>query len=390
MKESVNKMIYLSPPHMSGNEKKYIDQAFASNWVAPVGPNLDAFEIEFAVKLGVKSAVAVSSGTAALHLALRVLGVEEGDVVFCSAFTFIASATPILYQKASPVLIDSEPLSWNMSPIALESALKEAHSIGKLPKAIIVVGLYGQSPDMDSLLVLANSYDVPIIEDAAESLGAKYKGVESGTLGKLGVFSFNGNKIITGSGGGMLVSNDETLIAKAKKLSTQAREPAVHYEHLELGYNYRMSNIIAGICRGQLEVLDDRVEAKRQIFLKYKALLGHIDDLHWMPEPSWSASTRWLSCFSLERPLSEFDPRKLISNLWDTKIEARPLWKPLQLQPLLKGCKFFPHGIGVEARSHSELMYESGVCLPSGSGMSDQDIERVVLVVKENLQRLIK
>ena len=375
---------------MSGNEKKYIDQAFASNWIAPVGPNLDAFEIEFAVKLGVKSAVAVSSGTAALHLALRVLGVEEGDVVFCSAFTFIASVTPILYQKASPVLIDSEPLSWNMSPIALESALKEAHSIGKLPKAIIVVGLYGQSPDMDSLLVLANSYDVPIIEDAAESLGAKYKGVESGTLGKLGVFSFNGNKIITGSGGGMLVSNDETLIAKAKKLSTQAREPAVHYEHLELGYNYRMSNIIAGICRGQLEVLDDRVEAKRQIFLKYKALLGHIDDLHWMPEPSWSASTRWLSCFSLARPLSEFDPRKLISNLWDTKIEARPLWKPLQLQPLLKGCKFFPHGIGVEARSHSELMYESGVCLPSGSGMSDQDIERVVLVVKENLQRLIK
>ncbi len=383
-------MIYLSPPHMSGNEKKYIDQAFASNWIAPVGPNIDAFEIEFAVKLGVKCAVAVSSGTAALHLALRVLDVQEGDVVFCSTFTFIASVTPILYQKALPVLIDSEPLTWNMSPIALEAALKDAHSKGNLPKAIIVVGLYGQSADMDALLKLANFYDVPIIEDSAESLGAKYKGVASGTMGKLGVFSFNGNKIITGSGGGMLVSDDETLIAKAKKLSTQAREPAVHYEHRELGYNYRMSNIIAGICRGQLEVLDERVEAKRKIFLKYKAMLGHIDDLCWMPEPDWSYSTRWLSCFSVVGPLSEFDPRKLISDLWESKIEARLLWKPLQLQPLLKGCIFFPHGIGIEARSHSELMYESGVCLPSGSDMSDQDIERVVLVVKKNLQRLIK
>ena len=385
LKESKNKMIYLSPPHMSGNEKKYIDQAFSSNWIAPVGPNLDAFETEFSDKMGVKSALAVSSGTAALHLALRVLGVEEGDVVFCSAFTFIASATPILYQKASPVFIDSEPLTWNMSPIALESALKEADSIGELPKAIIVAGLYGQSPDMDSLLALANSYNVPIIEDAAESLGAKYNGVASGTLGKLGIFSFNGNKIITGSGGGMLVSNDETLITKARKLSTQAREPAVHYEHRELGYNYRMSNIIAGICRGQFEVLDDRVEARRKIFLKYKELLGDINDLDWMPEPSWSTSTRWLSCFTLARPLSEFNPHKLISSLMDIKIETRPLWKPMQMQPLLLGCKFFSHRVGVEARSHSELTYESGLCLPSGSGMSDQDIERVASAVNENL-----
>jgi len=366
---------------MSGNEQKYIDQAFASNWIAPVGPNLDAFEVEFSVKLGVKSAVAVSSGTAALHLALRVLGVEEGDVVFCSAFTFIASVTPILYQKASPVLIDSEALSWNMSPIALERALKEAQSIGKLPKAIIVVGLYGQSADMDPLLVLADSYGIPIIEDAAESLGAKYKGVKSGTLGKLGVFSFNGNKIITGSGGGMLVSNDETLIAKAKKLSTQAREPAAHYEHLELGYNYRMSNIIAGICRGQLEVLDDRVEAKRKIFKKYKDMLSNVDAIHWMPEPDWSRSSRWLSCFRIQSQ-DYFDPRQLISFLSTKMIEARPLWKPMHLQPLLAGTRFYSERPGVLEKSVSETLYDFGVCLPSGSNMTDADIERVVSSIK--------
>jgi pyridoxal phosphate-dependent aminotransferase EpsN len=381
LKESVNKMIYLSPPHMSGNEQKYIDQAFASNWIAPVGPNLDAFEVEFSVKLGVKSAVAVSSGTAALHLALRVLGVEEGDVVFCSAFTFVASATPILFQKASPVLIDSESLSWNMSPIALERALEDARSIGKLPKAIIVVGLYGQSADMDPLLALADSYGIPIIEDAAESLGAKYKGVKSGTLGKLGIFSFNGNKIITGSGGGMLVSNDETLIAKAKKLATQAREPAVHYEHLELGYNYRMSNIIAGICRGQLEVLDDRVEAKRKIFKKYKEMLSDVDAIHWMPEPDWSRSNRWLSCFRIQSQ-DYFDPRQLISFLSTKMIEARLLWKPMHLQPLLAGTKFYSERSGVAEKSVSEALYDCGVCLPSGSNMTDADIERVVSSIK--------
>ncbi|MDA9905497.1 DegT/DnrJ/EryC1/StrS family aminotransferase [Pseudomonadales bacterium] len=379
-------MIYLSPPHMSGNEKKYIDQAFASNWIAPVGPNLDALEIEFSVKLGVKSAAAVSSGTAALHLALRVLGVEEGDVVFCSAFTFIASVTPILYQKASPVLIDSEALSWNMSPIALERALKEAQGIGKLPKAIIVVGLYGQSADMDPLLALADSYGIPIIEDAAESLGAKYKCVQSGTLGKLGIFSFNGNKIITGSGGGMLVSNDETLIAKAKKLSTQAREPAAHYEHLELGYNYRMSNIIAGICRGQLEVLDDRVEAKRKIFKKYKDMLSNVDAIHWMPEPDWSRSSRWLSCFRIQSQ-DYFDPRQLISFLSTKMIEARPLWKPMHLQPLLAGTKFYSESTGVTEKSVSEVLYDGGVCLPSGSNMTDADIERVVSSIKRFFEK---
>jgi dTDP-4-amino-4,6-dideoxygalactose transaminase len=366
---------------MSGNEKKYIDQAFASNWIAPAGPNLDDFEAEFSIKLGVKSAVAVSSGTAALHLALRVLGVDEGDVVFCSAFTFVASVTPILYQKASPVLIDSEAQSWNMSAIALERALKEAQSIGKLPKAIIVVGLYGQSADMDPLLALADSYGIPIIEDAAESLGAKYKGVKSGTLGKLGIFSFNGNKIITGSGGGMLVSNDETLISKARKLSTQAREPTVHYEHLELGYNYRMSNIIAGICRGQLEVLDDRVEAKRQIFKKYKKMLSDIDAIHWMPEPDWSCSSRWLSCFRIKSQ-DYFDPRQLISFLSSKMIEARPLWKPMHLQPLLAGTKFYSERSGIAEKSVSEVLYDCGVCLPSGSNMTDADIERVVSSIK--------
>lgn len=367
---------------MSGNEKKYIDQAFASNWIAPAGPNLEAFESEFSSYLGARAALAVSSGTSALHLALRVLGVGEGDVVFCSTFTFVASVSPILFQKASPVLIDSEDQSWNMSPIALERALREAQRIGKLPKAIIVVGLYGQSADMDPLLALADSFDIPIIEDAAESLGAQYKGKKSGTLGRLGVFSFNGNKIITGSGGGMLVSNDEALIIKARKLSTQAREPVVHYEHVELGYNYRMSNIIAGICRGQLEALDDRVEARRRIFEKYSEMLSDLEAIRWMPEPDWSRSSRWLSCFGIQ-PLDNYDPRKLILFLSTERIEARPLWKPMHLQPLLAGTEFYSEESRGAEESVSEALYNCGVCLPSGSNMTDDDIARVVSLLKD-------
>lgn len=367
---------------MSGNEKKYIDQAFASNWIAPVGPNLDAFENEFCNKIGSKYSVAVSSGTAALHLALRVLDVGEGDIVFCSNFTFIASVTPILFQQAIPVLIDSDTESWNMSPALLAKALQDACRESKLPKAIVVVGLYGQSPDMRSILGLANQYNIPVIEDSAESLGSKFNDSFSGVMGTIGIFSFNGNKIITGSGGGILASGNAKYIEKARKLSTQAREPVLHYEHKELGYNYRMSNIIAGVCRGQLEVLDDRVKARREIFSKYSQILKEIDGLCWMPEPDWSYSSRWLSCFTFSSDKYKFDPRQLISFLSEQSIEARPLWKPLHLQPILSGVSVYDQRSDASGKSLSEELYDSGVCLPSGSNMSDEDIERVAKLVK--------
>ena len=373
-------MIYLSPPHMSGLEEKYIQEAFYTNWIAPVGPNIDAFEQEFCKKVNIKHSVALSSGTAALHLAMRVLDIGEGDIVFCSNFTFIASAAPILYQKATPVLIDSDSKSWNMCPKLLARALDDSSKENKLPKAIIVVGLYGQSPDMKKILEISNHYKIPVIEDSAESLGARYKNNNSGTIGTIGIFSFNGNKIITGSGGGMLVSNNSSYVEKARKLSTQAREPAMHYEHKELGYNYRMSNIVAGICRGQLEVLDQRVKARRTIFKKYKDMLSCIKDINWMPEPDWSYSTRWLSCFFINK--NNFEPRDLISFLSLQKIEARLLWKPLNLQPILKGKKLYSEIMPDTKKSFSEKIYDCGVCLPSGSNMTDEDIKKVVSSVK--------
>ncbi|WP_312502531.1 aminotransferase class I/II-fold pyridoxal phosphate-dependent enzyme, partial [Bacillus luti] len=270
------KRIYLSSPHMSGHEQKYIKDAFDSNWIAPLGPNVDEFERELASFVGVKGGAAVSSGTAAIHLALRLLNVQKGDIVFCSSFTFVASANPIVYLGAEPVFIDSEPETWNMSPQALAIALHDANKAGKLPKAVILVHLYGQSAKLDEILSLCNDYDVPVIEDAAESLGSTYKGKASGTFGKFGIYSFNGNKIITTSGGGMLVSNDTEAIEKAKFLATQARDPAPHYQHSQIGYNYRMSNILAGIGRGQLEVLEDRVRSRRRIFNRYYEELSQI------------------------------------------------------------------------------------------------------------------
>jgi len=388
MKESENKMIYLSPPHMCGSEMQYINQAFDTNWIAPVGPNLDALEEEFCKRINVKYSLAVSSGTAALHLALRVLDVGPGDKVFCSDFTFIASVTPILYQQAVPVLIDSDVTSWNMSPILLATALDEAAKNGQLPKAIVAVGLYGQSADMVKILEIANFYKIPVIEDSAESLGGKCKGDESGSMGTIGIFSFNGNKIITGSGGGMLVSNNGYLVEKARKLSTQAREPVVHFEHKELGYNYRMSNIIAGICRAQIGVLDQRVQARQKIFKKYKEMLSDIEVIHWMPEPDWSCSSRWLSCFSIQSK-NVFYPQQLIDFLSTKKIEARPLWKPMHLQPLLVGTKFYSESHGAKVKSVSEGLYDCGVCLPSGSNMTDDDIERVVSSIKYFFEEVI-
>ncbi|GIN20939.1 putative pyridoxal phosphate-dependent aminotransferase EpsN [Siminovitchia fordii] len=358
--------VYLSPPHMSGNELKYIQDAFDSNWIAPLGPNVDQFEREVASFVGVKGAVAVNSGTAAIHLALRLLEVNPGDIVFCSTLTFIASANPILYQGANPVFIDSEPDTWNMSPQALERALKDAKAAGVLPKAVIVVHLYGQIAKMDEILDICNKFSVPVIEDAAESLGSTYKGKASGTMGAFGIYSFNGNKIITTSGGGMLVSNDQHAIEKARFWSAQAKDNASHYEHSEVGFNYRMSNILAGIGRAQLEVIDDRVRSKRFIFNQYKFYLSGLPGVTFMQELENTCSNRWLTSLLVDEDqgVSKSD---LLNFLNEANIEARHVWKPLHLQPLFKGASYYPHN---ENKHVAEELFQKGICLPSGSGMT--------------------
>jgi pyridoxal phosphate-dependent aminotransferase EpsN len=376
---TVQKRIFLSSPHMSGNEQKYINEAFKTNWIAPLGPNVDAFEKEIAAYTGVNEAAAVSSGTAAIHLALSLLGVEKGDTVFCSTLTFIASANPILYLGAEPVFIDSEPETWNMSPQALERALREAASNGKLPKAVIVVNLYGQSAKMDELTSLCDQYEVPMIEDAAESLGSSYKGKQSGSFGRFGIFSFNGNKIITTSGGGMLVSNDAAAIHKARFLATQARDPAPHYQHSKVGYNYRMSNVLAGIGRAQLEVLEDRVEARRSIFERYQQELSSLPGIQLMPELIGTLSNRWLTAMTIAEKEAGISVSQLIEMLAAENIEARPVWKPLHMQPLFKTVKYFAHN---ENESVSERLFANGICLPSGSNMEELDQTRVINCIK--------
>lgn len=380
-RKEVDEQILLSSPHIGEHEREFVEEAFRTNWIAPLGPNVDAFERELAEYCGVKHAAAVSSGTAAIHLALVLLGVGRGDRVFCSALTFAASANPIVYQGAEPVFIDSEPDSWNMSPSALEDAFRDAKATGRMPRAVIVVNLYGQSADFDPIVEICDRYGVPIVEDAAESLGALYKGRKSGTFGKLGVFSFNGNKIITTSGGGMLVSDDEEMIARARFLATQAREPAIHYEHTVIGYNYRMSNILAGVGRGQLRVLDDRVDARRKVFERYQAGLARHSVYQWMPEPSWSRSNRWLTTATLDLPRLGMGVHDLIRKLAAERIEARPVWKPMQLQPVFAQCEYFPH----EGESVSQKLFETGICLPSGSSMSEVHQERVI----EMLDKLV-
>ncbi|KXY34667.1 pyridoxal phosphate-dependent aminotransferase [Bacillus cereus] len=369
------KRIYISSPHMSGNEQKYIKDAFDSNWIAPLGPNVDEFERELASFVGVKGGAAVSSGTAAIHLALRLLDVKKGDTVFCSSFTFVASANPIVYLGAEPVFIDSEPETWNMSPQALALALYDANKAGKLPKAVILVHLYGQSAKLDEILSLCNQYDVPIIEDAAESLGSTYKGKASGTFGRFGVYSFNGNKIITTSGGGMLVSNDVEALERARFLATQAKDPAPHYEHSEIGYNYRMSNILAGIGRGQLEVLEDRVRARRFIYKRYYEVLSHMPGFYFMPELENTRSNRWLTTLTIDEKESGISIGKLLRTLAEENIEARPMWKPLHMQSLFKEKKYYPHSKNEDV-SHS--LFQSGICLPSGSNMLAEDQQRVI------------
>jgi len=357
----------------------YVRDAFTTNWVAPIGPNVDAFEQELCNKVGATAAVALSSGTAAIHLGLKILGVQPGDEVFCSTLTFVASANPILYLGAEPVFIDSEPKSWNMSPIALKDALEDADKRGKLPKAVVVVNLYGQSADMDPILELCSQYQVPVLEDAAESLGASYKGKPSGTFGKIGVFSFNGNKIITTSGGGMLVCHDVEVARKVRHLAAQAREPAKHYEHVEIGYNYRLSNVLAGIGRGQLEVLESRVEARRNVFKRYTEGLSHIRDITFMPEYDGSKSNRWLTTIYLDHKSSK-TPYDIIEVLDRENIESRPVWKPLHLQPLFSKKRFYKHPGEIPV---SETLFKRGVCLPSGSSLGEDEQDRVINTIKK-------
>lgn len=366
--------VYLSPPHMSGNEQKYIQDAFDSNWIAPLGPNVDQFEKEVASSVGVKGAVAVNSGTAAIHLALRLLGVGPGDTVFCSTLTFVASANPILYLGAKPVFIDSEPDTWNMSPQALERALKDAKADSALPKAILVVHLYGQISKMDEILNICNKFSVPVIEDAAESLGSTYKGRAGGTMGEFGIYSFNGNKIITTSGGGMLVSNNQHALDKARFWATQAKDNADHYEHSEIGFNYRMSNILAGIGRAQLEVLEHRVQSRRLIFNQYKFYLSGLPGITFMSELENSFSNRWLTSLLIDESqgVSKCD---LLNFLHEANIEARHVWKPLHLQPLFKGTAYYPHN---EDEHVAVELFEKGICLPSGSGMTKGQQAKVI------------
>jgi pyridoxal phosphate-dependent aminotransferase EpsN len=375
-----NERIYLSPPHMSGDEIKKIEEAFATNWIAPLGPHVEAFERETAEFAGVNAALALASGTAALHLAGELLNIGAGDLVFCSSLTFAATIAPLYHKGAECVFIDAEPESWNMSPRALERAFAGARKANRMPKAVIIVNLYGQSCGMDPILTLCDRHEVLVIEDAAESLGARYKGRQTGSFGKFSVFSYNGNKIITTSGGGMLLSDDAEAIARARFLATQARDPAPWYQHTTLGWNYRMSNVLAGLGRGQMLHIEERVAARRGIFDRYAGELGGIEGVTFMPEPEWSASNRWLTVLTLNKPI-EVSPLAVLKHLESLNIEARPVWKPMHLQPVFERSAYYPHDDG----DVSAVLFERGLCLPSGSGMTENQQTRVIEAFKEAL-----
>ncbi|AIY82838.1 beta-eliminating lyase family protein [Clostridium baratii str. Sullivan] len=376
-----NKRILLASPHMGGMEKDFVQEAFDTNWIAPLGPNVNNFEKEVAELVGVKTGAALVSGTSAIHMALKAIGIETGDRVFCSSLTFSASCNPIIYENAEPIFIDSEPESWNMSPIALEKAFKECKRDGKLPKAVIVVHLYGQAADMDKIMEICNRYNVPIIEDAAESLGTTYKGKQTGTFGEFGIFSFNGNKIITTSGGGMLVADDEEKIAKVRFWSTQSRENERHYEHKEIGYNYRMSNIVAGVGRGQLRVLNERIEKKKRIFEAYKEAFRDIEEIEMMPICEYGNPNYWLSCMTIKEK-SKIKAIDVIIALEEENIESRPIWKPMHMQPVFKDYLFFNHNYD-EDISVSEDIFNRGICLPSDTKNNDEDMERIIRVIRK-------
>jgi dTDP-4-amino-4,6-dideoxygalactose transaminase len=367
--------IYLSSPHMGEHEFAFVQEAFATNWIAPVGPHVDAFEQEFCESIDCGHAAAVSSGTAALHMALQLVGVKSGDEVFCSTLTFVATANPIAYLGAKPVFIDSDRASWNMDPQLLVDTLDQRAKQGKLPKALVLVHLYGQSADIDPILQACNRYEIPLIEDAAEALGATYKDRTPGTFGTMGIYSFNGNKIITTSGGGMLVSEDSALISKARFLATQARDPAPHYQHSEIGYNYRLSNVLAGIGRGQLRVLADRVNARRRNFEMYQAALSDLPGVDFMPEASYGRSTRWLSCLTINPEKFGCDREQVRLALADQQIESRPVWKPLHSQPIFANCEVIGGPV-------AENLFENGLCLPSGSNLTESDVNRVIDAIR--------
>ncbi len=419
--------IYLSSPHLGTQEFEFVREAFATNWIAPLGPHVDAFEREFSQILqeGTESTerknsvssvsscansrmhcAALSSGTAALHLALKLVGLQRGEDVFCSSLTFSASANPIAYEGGRPVFIDSERVSWNMDPLRLEEALADRAAKGRLPRAVIVVHLYGQCADLDPIMAVCNRYGVAVIEDAAEALGAIYysnkpispertertenqdsvssvsswakEEIRPGTVGKAAIFSFNGNKIITTSGGGMLVSPDEALIKKARFLATQARDPAQHYQHSEIGYNYRMSNVLAGIGRGQLQVLADRVNARRANCVFYEKAFADLPGISFMPEAPWNRCTRWLTCILVDPAAFGADREAIRLALEAENIEARPVWKPMHLQPVFAACDRF----GGEV---AEDLFNRGLCLPSGSNLTEADLARVVAAVRKCL-----
>lgn len=376
----LSKTILLSPPHLGTAEAEYVRQAFDDNWVAPIGPNVDAFELELRRLSGSEHAIALSSGTAGLHLALRALNLAEGARVYVSDLTFVGSLQPILYERLEPVLIDCEPETWNMSSAALASRLERDAAAGTLPGAIIVVHLYGQSADMDAIVAIADKYDVPIIEDAAESLGARYGNAASGSHGLIGVYSFNGNKIITTSGGGALVTNDATIAARVRKLATQGRDSAEHYQHSEIAYNYRMSNVLAGIGLGQIEVIGARVERRRHIFRRYQEELGSIPGIAFQKEVDGSYGNRWLTVVSFDPNHLLIHPYQLMRRLRERGIETRPAWKPMHMQPLCAGKTFEPHS---ESDVVSSAHFLRSLCLPSGSSLSDAEQDRVIAAIRD-------
>ena len=366
--------IWLSPPHISDNEQKYVDEAFSQNWIAPAGPHLDRFEKEISNISNSYSVAALASGTAAIHLALILLDIKQDDIVICSSFTFSASVNPIIYQKAKPVFVDSETETWNMDPLLLEKAIKECIKKRKKPKAIILVHLYGYPAKLNEIMEISNRYDIPIIEDAAEAIGSKYNDQPLGTYGEIGIFSFNGNKIITTSSGGAIISKNKNYIEKAKFLSTQARDNFPHYEHSEIGYNYRMSNVCAAIGIGQIEILESRVERRRYIYNYYRKNLSSIPFIYFVEDIEGFYSNRWLTTILISNK-SEINREDIRLELLKNNIESRPLWKPMHLQPVFNSYDSYNNGI-------SEDLFVRGLCLPSGSIMNENDLQRVVNVIK--------
>jgi len=375
-----HKRIFLSSPHISGSEMKYISEAFDQNWIAPLGPNVDEFEKSIAQYCGVKHAAALSSGTAAIHLALILLGVESEDEVIASTFTFSATINPIVYQGATPIFVDSEKDSWNMDPELLEHAIKDRLNKGKRLKAIIPVHLYGMPANMQDIILVANRYEIPVIEDAAEALGSMFMNKPAGSFGKFGILSFNGNKIITTSGGGALISDDKNLIEKARFLATQARDKASHYQHSEIGYNYRLSNVLAGLGRGQLETLDRFVRLRRSNYEYYYQHLSNLPSISFLEEPAdIYFSNRWLTAVLINPQNTTITWKQLQVEFEKENIETRPLWKPMHLQPIFKNCPAYLNGV-------SEILFKHGLCLPSGSNLSEEDKDRILHILLRRLK----